>query len=68
MRTTFIYILVVGFLFTTLFCAEYNLRQQITSVKVAGIVLKWIPREKEENYKHAEALIREAAGRGLKPK
>ncbi len=32
-------------------------------VRVAGIVLKWIPADKEANYRRAESLIREAAAR-----
>ncbi len=35
-------------------------------VRIAGIVLKWIPKEKEKNYKRAESLIREASRRGAK--
>jgi len=33
-------------------------------VRVAGIVLKWITADKEENYRRAEPLIREAAAQG----
>ncbi|WP_339911335.1 nitrilase-related carbon-nitrogen hydrolase [Symmachiella dynata] len=36
------------------------------TVRVAGIVLKWIRTEKETNYQRAEALIREAAAGGAK--
>jgi predicted amidohydrolase len=36
------------------------------SVRVAGIVLKWITGDREANYQRAEALIREAAGNGAK--
>jgi predicted amidohydrolase len=34
------------------------------SVRVAGIVLKWLRTEKDANFTRAEALIREAAGGG----
>lgn len=34
------------------------------SVRVAGIVLKWIRGDKEANWRRAEPLIREAAARG----
>ena len=36
------------------------------SVRVAGIVLRWIPGDRAANYKRAERLIREAAGNGAK--
>ena len=36
------------------------------TVRVAGIVLKWIPKEREKNYKRAEVLVREAAAKGAK--
>jgi len=36
------------------------------SVRVAGIVLKWIPADKDRNLARIEPLIREAAGRGAK--
>ena len=34
------------------------------TVRVAGIVLKWLRLDKEGNYRRAEALIREAAAKG----
>ena len=34
------------------------------TVKVAGIVLKWVRGDKEANYARAEPMIREAAARG----
>jgi len=34
------------------------------TVRVAGIVLKWITADKERNYRRAEPLIRQAAARG----
>ncbi len=34
------------------------------TVKVAGIILKWAPKDKSANFKHAELLIREAASKG----
>ena len=34
------------------------------SIRVAGIVLKWITADKGRNYSRAEPLIREAAARG----
>ncbi len=34
------------------------------SIRVAGIVLKWITADKERNYERAEPLIREAARQG----
>jgi predicted amidohydrolase len=36
------------------------------SVKVAGIVLKWVRGDKEANYRRAEPMIREAAARGAR--
>jgi predicted amidohydrolase len=36
------------------------------TVKVAGVVLKWIRGDKEANYRRVEPLIREAAGLGAK--
>jgi len=36
------------------------------SVRVAGIVLRWIPGDRAANYERAERLIREAAGNGAK--
>jgi predicted amidohydrolase len=36
------------------------------TVKVAGIVLKWVRGDKEANYRRVEPLIREAAARGAK--
>jgi predicted amidohydrolase len=35
-----------------------------TTVRVAGIVLKWLRTEKDANFRRAEALIREAAAGG----
>lgn len=39
-------------------------RENKKSVRVAGIVLKWVRGDKEANYRRAEPLIREAAGKG----
>jgi predicted amidohydrolase len=36
------------------------------TVRVAGIVLKWLPTEKEANFRRIVPLIREAAARGAK--
>jgi predicted amidohydrolase len=36
------------------------------TVKVAGVVLKWVRGDKEANYRRAEPMIREAAARGAK--
>jgi predicted amidohydrolase len=36
------------------------------TVRVAGIVLKWVRGDKEVNYRRCEALIREAAARGAR--
>jgi predicted amidohydrolase len=36
------------------------------TVRVAGVVLKWIRGDKEANYRRAEPLIREAAARGAR--
>src|SRR5262245_26357068 len=36
------------------------------TVRVAGIVLKWVRGEKEANFRRAEALIRDAADGGAK--
>jgi predicted amidohydrolase len=43
--------------------ADGNYRQ---TVRVAGIVLKWIRTDKEANYRRAEPMIREAAAGGAK--
>jgi predicted amidohydrolase len=45
-------------------CASAPAQPQ--SVRVAGIVLKWIRGDKEANWKRAEPMIREAAARGAK--
>jgi predicted amidohydrolase len=37
-----------------------------SSVRVAGIVLKWVRGDKEANYRRAEPMIREAATNGAK--
>jgi predicted amidohydrolase len=37
-----------------------------SSVRVAGIVLKWVPGDRAANYRRAERLIREAAGNGAR--
>lgn len=34
------------------------------TVRVAGIVLRWVPKERERNYRRLEGLVREAARRG----
>ncbi|MCP4583560.1 MAG: carbon-nitrogen hydrolase family protein [candidate division Zixibacteria bacterium] len=36
------------------------------TIKVAGLILKWIPEDVEANYNKAEILIREAAANGAK--
>ena len=41
-------------------------RSSPASVRVAGIVLKWIPADKDRNLARVEPLIREAAGQGAK--
>jgi predicted amidohydrolase len=41
-----------------------DLRRGECSIRVAGIVLKWVPGNKEANYTRAEPLIRQAAARG----
>ena len=51
-------------LLNTLLCSDLILAQNSRSVKVAGIILKWIPKECELNYSRAEKLIREAASEG----
>ena len=43
---------------------EAKNRPAVRTVRVAGIVLKWVPADKETNYKRAEPLIREAAAQG----
>ncbi|MBI2826018.1 MAG: carbon-nitrogen hydrolase family protein [Planctomycetia bacterium] len=40
--------------------------KQASSVRVAGIVLKWVRGDKEANYRRAEPMIREAAAAGAK--
>ncbi len=39
---------------------------KIPRVRVAGILLKWIPGDKEANYRRAEILVREAARQGAR--
>lgn len=56
---TFLALLVGG-------CASSPGRSRPESVRVAGLVLKWIRGDKEANYRRAEPMIREAAGRGAK--
>jgi predicted amidohydrolase len=41
-------------------------RPRTETVKVAGIVLKWVRGDKETNYRRAERMIRQAAARGAK--
>ena len=41
---------------------EDSLVGEQSTVRVAGIVLKWLRTDKEANYRRAEELIREAAG------
>ena len=41
-----------------------NEKQAPRTVRVAGIVLKWVRGDKEANYRRAEPMIREAAGTG----
>src|SRR5262249_35163651 len=36
------------------------------TVRIAGIVLKWVRADKEANYRRIEPMIREAAARGAK--
>ncbi|MEX2115083.1 MAG: carbon-nitrogen hydrolase family protein, partial [Pirellulales bacterium] len=39
---------------------------QVNTVRVAGVVLKWIRTDKEANFRRAEPLIREAAAGGAR--
>jgi predicted amidohydrolase len=41
-------------------------RTRSETVKVAGIVLKWVRGDKEANYRRAERMIRKTAARGAK--
>src|SRR4051794_27490623 len=41
-------------------------RPQGETVRVAGIVLKWVRGDKEANYRRAERMIRQAASQGAK--
>lgn len=50
----------------SLICLQNVTVQDSTKIRIAGIILKWIPRECELNYKRAEKLIREAASKGAK--
>jgi apolipoprotein N-acyltransferase len=36
------------------------------TVRVAGVILKWIPKDREANFRRIEPLIREAAANGAK--
>jgi predicted amidohydrolase len=42
------------------------LKQPAPTVRVAGIVLKWLRTDKEANYRRAEPMIREAAANGAR--
>lgn len=64
MQRTFAAILVI-----TLFCTASRAlaaNEPVGSVRVAGIVLKWIRGDKETNFRRAEPLIRQAAAGGAK--
>jgi serine/threonine-protein kinase len=41
-----------------------ELRRIVASVRVAGIVLKWVRADRQANYRRAEPMIREAARQG----
>lgn len=45
-------------------CSSPNINAE--SVKIAGIVLKWIPKEPEKNFERAKTLIQEASSKGAK--
>jgi len=66
------FVIAAVFLTSLLFGAEAPTPREQTqkvsgnTVKVAGIILKWIRKEPETNYRRAELLIREAAARGAK--
>ena len=54
-------------LLTSLFSAAGVAESDRTdSVRVAGIVLKWLRTDKEANYRRIEPMIREAAANGAK--
>jgi predicted amidohydrolase len=48
----------------TLQASTENPRSTTNTVRVAGIVLKWLRGDKEANYRRVEPLIREAAAHG----
>src|SRR5262245_951270 len=49
---------------TTVRAAEPS--KEDNTVKVAGIVLKWVRTDKEANFRRAEPMIREAAKNGAR--
>ncbi len=44
--------------------AESSAQRSAGTVRVAGIVLKWVPGDRQANYQRAERLIRQAAAHG----
>jgi predicted amidohydrolase len=50
----------------TLLAAEVRADQTPSTVRVAGIVLKWVRADKEANYRRIEPLVREAAQHGAR--
>lgn len=54
----------LALLFCTLVSPVCSLAADATTVRVAGIVVKWVRGDKEANYRRVEPLIREAAGKG----
>jgi N-carbamoylputrescine amidase len=64
MQRTFAAILVITLFWTASRALAAN--EPVRSVRVAGIVLKWIRGDKEANFRRAEPLIRQATAGGAK--
>ena len=58
--------LAAAFLLSATFSTPAAEPGKTPTVRVAGIVLKWIRADKEANYRRAEPMIREAAAKGAK--
>jgi predicted amidohydrolase len=59
------YAILVLVLLITLFSSFLGARTiEPGTVRVAGIILKWAPKDKSTNFEHADLLIREAASKG----
>ncbi len=59
------YVVLLLVLLITLFSSFLGARTvEPSTVRIAGIILKWAPKDKSTNFEHADLLIREAASKG----